>query len=116
MVHYAPHPLSALSLDETELAREILLADSPSEVIQFRMIYRQEPDKAQLLPFLELEHSGNLRSDSLRPPRVARVHYVRADKALERAADEVEASVDLNRRVVISKDVVGHEFLAGLST
>lgn len=116
MVRYVPHPLSALSAEETALARDVALAASPGEVIQFRMIYRQEPDKAQLIPFLELEHSGNLRSDSPRPPRVARVHYVRTNRGSERLADEIEASVDLDSRTVVSKEVVGQEFLAGLST
>jgi primary-amine oxidase len=113
---YAPHPLSSLTSEETNHARKIILASSPEEVIQFRMIYRQEPEKAQLVPFLDLEHSGTLRSDSPRPPRLASVHYVRAHKSADRKADEIEAIVDLNKEVVLSKNVVGTEFLAGLST
>ncbi|KAI6779923.1 uncharacterized protein J7T54_000223 [Emericellopsis cladophorae] len=116
MVEYAPHPLSSLSVEETSLARDIVLASSPDEVIQFRMIYRQEPEKAQLVPFLDLEHAGRLTTDMPRPPRLARVHYVRAGTSAQRKADEIEATVDLNKRNVVSKDVVGQEFLAGLST
>jgi primary-amine oxidase len=116
MVGYAPHPLSSLSVEETTRARDIVLACSPEEVIQFRMIYRQEPEKAQLISFLDLEHAGRLKTDSPRPPRLARVHYVRTHKSADRKADEVEATVDLNKGEVVSKDVVGQEFLAGLST
>lgn len=116
MVAYSPHPLSSLSTEETSLARRIILAGSPDDHIQFRMIYRQEPAKAELVPFLDLEHSGQLTSTSSRPPRLARVHYVTPCKSMMRQANEVEATVDLNLRKVISKDVVSTEYLAGLST
>ncbi|KAH7359412.1 copper amine oxidase [Plectosphaerella cucumerina] len=116
MAHRTPHPLSSLTEAETKQARDIILRSSPAEVIQFRMIFREEPEKALLVPFLALEHSGKLLPDSPRPPRLAAVHYVRAHQAPDRKADEVEATVDLNRGQVVKKTVVGTEFLAGLST
>lgn len=118
MVQYRPHPLSPLSVDETTLARDIVLSSaSADEVVQFRMIYAQEPEKAQLVKFLELEHSGSLQSESPRPPRLARVHYLSTAKSnKDRRATEIEASVNLNSKQVVKKDVLGTEFLAGLST
>jgi primary-amine oxidase len=116
MVRYLPHPLSPLSIEETNQARDIVLRSSTNEVVQFRMIYRQEPEKAQLIPFLDLEHANRLTSGSSRPPRLARVHYVRAHQVPDRRADEIEATVDLGRGAVISKTIVGTELLAGLST
>jgi primary-amine oxidase len=116
MVMHAPHPLAPLTVEETNHARDIVLASSPEDVVQFRMIYRQEPEKAQLVPFLDLEHAGALTSTSPRPPRLACVHYVRAHKSRDKKADEVEAIVDLGKREVVSKKVIGTMFLAGLST
>ena len=37
------HPLSILSIEETNLAREIVLAHHDKEVIDFREIFLQEP-------------------------------------------------------------------------
>ncbi|EEY14160.1 copper amine oxidase [Verticillium alfalfae VaMs.102] len=78
MAHSVPHPLSPLTGEETNRASDLILQSSPKEVIQFRMIYRQEPKKADLTAFLSLEHSGVLcgpdspaaaasRSSALRP-------------------------------------------------
>lgn len=111
-----PHPLAALSLEETELARDLVLAASSESLIQFRMIYTQEPEKAQLVKFLALEHSGSLTAHSVRPPRLARVHYALTDTSADRQAYDIEASVDLDTKKIVKKDVVGTEFLAGLST
>lgn len=116
MASYLPHPLSSLSLEETNLAKDIVLCSSPDEVIYFRMVYREEPQKALLVPFLELEHAGKLLPHSPRPPRLAAVHYISAHQSADRKADEIEATVDLNLGEVVTKDVVGTEFLAGLST
>lgn len=113
---HAPHPLAPLTVEETNFARDLILAKTPGEVVQFRMIYTQEPEKSRLLPFLEREHTGALTSSSQRPPRLARVHYVSAGKHSDRRATEVEATVDLNQRAVISSEVLGRQFLAGLST
>lgn len=112
----SPHPLAALSLEEVKLARDVVLAASPGELIQFRMIYTQEPEKSKLVAFLELEHTGALTSSSPNPPRLARVHYAATDKSPDRKACEIEVSVDLTTREIVSKDVIGTEFLAGLST
>lgn len=111
-----PHPLAALSLDEVKLARDVVVAASPEALIQFRMVYTQEPEKSQLIAFLELEHTGALTPSSPRPPRLARVHYAATDKSPDRKAYEIEVSVDLTTKEVVSKDVIGTEFLAGLST
>ncbi|KAH6708998.1 copper amine oxidase 1 [Leptodontidium sp. MPI-SDFR-AT-0119] len=53
-----PHPLTALSIQETEIVRDVVLKANPSTVVLFREIFLHEPPKAQLQAFLECEHSG----------------------------------------------------------
>ncbi|KAK3674803.1 hypothetical protein LTR78_005147 [Recurvomyces mirabilis] len=69
------HPLAQLTLDETNEARDVIVKLHSDAVVSFRIISLQEPAKADLVPLLELEHAGKLRSDSPRPPRLAKVHY-----------------------------------------
>ncbi|KAI3391952.1 hypothetical protein diail_6598, partial [Diaporthe ilicicola] len=44
------------------------------------------------------------------------VHYAATDRSPDRKACEIEVLVDLTTKEVVSKDVIGTEFLAGLST
>jgi len=91
-----PHPLDQLSISETRKAREIILNARGSSVIEFRSIALEEPPKAELLAFLDVEHNGSLSSRTPRPARVARVQYdlVRADKSHEYTG----SLVDLDRK------------------
>lgn len=89
------HPLDQLSFSETRTAREIILNARGPSVIEFRSIALEEPPKAELLAFLDVEHKGFLDSQTRRPARVARVKYdlVHAD----RSHDYIESLVDLDR-------------------
>lgn len=63
-----------------------------------------EPPKAEMLKFLELEHSGRVTSSSPRPARQAQVCYdVRRAKA---APEYTEAVVDLSSGSLVSTTVV----------
>jgi primary-amine oxidase len=103
----APHPLSSLSLDETHKARNVILkTEKPGAVIHFRSIYLQEPPKKDLARFLELEHSGELKEDSVRPARLAQCQYdvVQEDKRFH----SHESIVDLEFEKVVKTELV-HE-------
>lgn len=56
----------------------------------------REPAKAELKPFLDVEHSGKLTPTTPRPPRLAEVQYdiIRNDKS----HDYTESIVDINAR------------------
>jgi len=69
------HPLQTLSSEETIRARDVVLAQHPGDVIDFREIFLQEPAKAELSIYLDLEHSGRLSPTSPRPPRLAKCQY-----------------------------------------
>lgn len=69
------HPLSALSPDETIVARDVIVASHPDTVVYFREIFLSEPPKAELREFLALEHSGRLSPTTPRPPRLALCQY-----------------------------------------
>ncbi len=75
MAAAVPHPLSDLSIAETNRARDFILSLHPKTVIDFRAIYLLEPPKADVIPFLELEHAGGLTAETPRPPRLAQARY-----------------------------------------
>lgn len=104
----APHPLQQLSHQETLQAKEAILAEhGKNELILIREIFLQEPPKADLIKFLELEHSGRLTSSSPRPARSARCQYdvVGADKN----AYFHEAIVDLEKNARVHHEVISQE-------
>lgn len=101
-----PHPLSALSIDETNLARDIVLSHHPEDILYFRQILLLEPPKKEVLRFLELEHSDKLRPDAQRPQRLAKVQHDVICKG-SRYPQYQESIVDLRR-----KQRVGHEIIA----
>jgi primary-amine oxidase len=88
-----PHPLDQLSNHEIDVAREAIFAARGKCLILFRAIFTEEPAKAELVPFLEAEHSGTLTSSTPRPARQARVQYdvVHDDKG----HDYLESVVDI---------------------
>lgn len=92
-----PHPLDQLTSRETSIARDAVLgALGRNAVVEFRAISLEEPRKAELLAYLELEHSGRLSSQTQTPARVARLQYdiVHPDKSHE----YVESLVDIEAR------------------
>lgn len=109
----ALHPLQILSASETGRARDIVLAQHPGEVIDFREVYLQEPAKADLIKFLDLEHSGRLTPTSPRPPRLAKCQYdvIGADKI----PYYHEAVVDVENGRRVKHEIIGKEHHASLT-
>ncbi|KAK1851036.1 copper amine oxidase [Colletotrichum chrysophilum] len=108
-----PHPLSALSLEETNKARDIVLAAHPGSVLDFRQNYLWEPPKAEVLKFLDLEHSGKLTASSPRPARCAQVFYDVIGGATK--AQYFESIVDLGLRKIVDQKLIGSEHQASLT-
>jgi primary-amine oxidase len=107
------HPLSILSIDETNLAREIVLAHHDKEVIDFREIFLQEPTKAELVKYLQLEHSGRLSPTSARPARLAKCQYDVIGS--DRIPSYHECVVDIGSKQRIKHEVIGKEHQAALT-
>ena len=70
-----PHPLARLASLEIDVARQVVTKARSGHLLLFRDIFTEEPAKAELVPFLEAEHSGQLTEETSRPPRLARVQY-----------------------------------------
>lgn len=109
-----PHPLSALSVDETNLARDVVLSCHPEGILYFRQILLLEPPKSEVVPFLELEHSGKLRSVTPRPQRLAKVQYDVITKGI-RFPQYQESVVDLRRKRRVGHEVIATEKHAALT-
>jgi primary-amine oxidase len=107
------HPLSILSIEETNLAREIVLAHHDQEVVDFREIFLQEPAKAELVKYLELEHSGRLSPSSPRPPRLAKCQYDVI--GLDRIPAYHESVVDIGCKKRTKHEVIGKQHQAALT-
>lgn len=107
------HPLNILSEKETNTAREIISAAHPGSVLFFREIYLQEPNKAELIPYLQLEHSGKLSPTSPRPKRLAICQYDVVGS--DRVPEFHEAIVDVEKQQRISHTVVGKQHQASLT-
>ncbi|KAL3453207.1 copper amine oxidase [Aspergillus insuetus] len=109
----APHPLAILSEEEINLARDIVVAQHPNTVIDFREIFLQEPPKEQLLEFLALEHSGRLSPTTPRPPRLALCQYDVIGS--DRVPSYEETVVDVVAKKSVKHTVVGKEHHAALT-
>lgn len=107
------HPLSILSIEETNLARDVVKAAHPNVVIDFREIFLQEPPKPQLQEFLALEHAGRLSPTTPRPPRLALCQYdvIGAD----RIPQFHESVIDVVSQSRVKHTVVGTEHHASLT-
>ena len=67
------HPLSPLTASEITTSAELIKGLYPSQTkVQFKAITLEEPEKAQLVPYLDAEHSGRPLP---RIPRKAFVNY-----------------------------------------
>jgi primary-amine oxidase len=95
------HPLTTLSVEETNIARDIIRACHAGSVLHFRILYLQEPPKADLIRYLDLEHSGSLKPDSPRPARLARVHYDVVDDKAKPEFHEAVVDVEKRERVLV---------------
>lgn len=107
------HPLHNISAAEIQQARDVVLANHSKAVIDFREIFIQEPAKADLVRFLDLEHRGQLSPTSERPSRLAKCQYdvIGADKV----PYYHEAIVDVGTGKVIKHEVVGSQHQASLT-
>jgi len=110
----APHPLKGLSLEETNLARDIILTLHKNTVVDFREIFLREPDKEVLAKYLDLEHAGGPSGDRPTPLRLAKCQYdvIGSDKVPEYH----ESIVDLNEKTRVEHEVIGKEHHASLTT
>jgi primary-amine oxidase len=100
----APHPLDPLTIDEINIARDVILNNYADVVVDFREIYLQEPAKTELLAFLREEHSGSLGIDAKRPVRLAKCQYdvIGTNKMPEFH----ECAVDIDHKEVLHREVV----------
>ena len=96
-----PHPLTQLSEAEINHARDcIIKSHGANSSLLFKSIYLNEPKKADLVPFLELEHAGKLNEDTPRPARLAQVEY---DLVQDKLFEYQSAIVDLKSGEVLSR-------------
>lgn len=110
----SPHPLSALSIDETNLARDITLACHPGDFLYFRQILLHEPPKDDVLPFLELEHSGKVSRDTPRPQRLAKIQYDLITKGKNPLQCQ-ESIIDLQLKKRVGHNIVAKGYRASLT-
>lgn len=109
----APHPLQGLSKSESTIARDVILSLHPNKVIDFREIFLQEPPKAELLQFLELEHTESLSEDSSRPHRQAKCQYdIIGEDKIPRFNESV---VDVNTKKCSKDEIVDTAHHASLT-
>jgi primary-amine oxidase len=112
----APHPFTTLNIEETRIARDVILSlHAGNVIVDFREIFLQEPNKEVMKQYLELEHSirPGQSPHSKKPPRLAKCQYdvIGSDKVPEYN----EAVVDVERRERVKHEVIGKEFHASLT-
>ncbi|KAH8703609.1 putative copper amine oxidase [Talaromyces proteolyticus] len=107
------HPLKTLSEQEINIAKDVISASHPNVVIFFREIYLEEPAKAELIPYLELEHNGKLSPTTPRLQRLATCQY--DVMGSDRVPEFHEAVVDVEKKQRIKHIVVGKEHHATLT-
>lgn len=107
-----PHPLSGLTPDEINVARDVVVASHPDTIVYFREIYLSEPPKAQLREFLGLEHSGRLSPTTQRPSRLALCQYNVIGR--EKSTEYHESIVDIRLRRHVKHQIVDKKFHAAL--
>lgn len=107
------HPLANLTFAETSTARDIIRASHEDTVIEFREIGLKEPPKAELVKFLEIEHSGALTDSTSRPPRLAYAHFdtIGADKV----PHYCEALIDLPSKTLLTKEIISKQYHPALT-
>jgi primary-amine oxidase len=98
------HPLAPLTIEEVHRARDVVLGQHTTSILDFRTISLEEPPKAELQPFLELEHAGKLTPPTPRPKRLARVNYDVIGR--DKIAKYYETLVDVRNGVKVSDEVV----------
>jgi primary-amine oxidase len=109
------HPYKSLDIEETRVARDVVLSLHPDVVVDFREIYLQEPEKEVMKNYLESEHavSPGQSSDAKPPPRLAKCQYdvIGSDKIPEYH----ESVIDIEMQKRVRHKVVGKEKHASLT-
>lgn len=101
---FKPHPLARLSGQEIDTARQVVVKACAGYLLLFRDIFTEEPAKADLVPFLNAEHSSELTEQTPRPRRLARVQYDTISEDGSHAY--TESVVDLNTREEVVHRIV----------
>lgn len=98
-----PHPLSELTEAEFRSARDAIVNNhGPDTALFFRAISLSEPNKADLIPYLEAEHAGTLTDSTSRPPRLAFVEYNIIEA--KRSHEYIRAIINIETGDIVSKD------------
>ena len=103
-----------LTIDETNIARDVIIKSHPGASIYFRINSLLEPAKAELTKFLDAEHSGRLTSSTPRPARLAEVKYDAIESGSKVPVYQ-EAWVDIGQRKVVKHELISTEFQASLT-
>lgn len=101
------HPLAQLRSPEIDIARQVVTKARSACLLLFRDIFTEEPAKAELVPFLEAEHSGQLTDETPRPPRLARIQYDTIGDDGSHAYTESVINIDTREEVlhrIVEKD------------
>ncbi|KAF2024431.1 hypothetical protein EK21DRAFT_78722 [Setomelanomma holmii] len=109
------HPFKILSVEETRIARDVVLSLYPDHVVDFREIYLQEPEKELMKQYLDLEHAAQpgQSPSSKRPPRLAKCQYdiIGSDKI----PSYHESVIDVELKKRVRHEIVGKEHQASLT-
>ncbi|CAI6333424.1 unnamed protein product [Periconia digitata] len=110
-----PHPFKTLSVDETRVARDVILSQYQDVVVDFREIFLQEPEKELMKQYLELEHSSQpgRSPQSKQPPRLAKCQYDVIGSS--RIPEYHEAIVDIESKRRVKHDIISKEYHASLT-
>ncbi|KAF7506674.1 hypothetical protein GJ744_011503 [Endocarpon pusillum] len=103
-----PAVTEQLNGSKIDIARQVVTKARSGHLLLFRDIFAEEPAKAELVPFLEAEHSGQLTEETSRPPRLARVQYDKIGDDGSHAYTESVVDVTAQHEVlhrVVEKDV-----------
>ncbi|KAF2263842.1 copper amine oxidase-like protein [Lojkania enalia] len=111
----APHPFRTLDVEETRVARDVILSLHSDVVVDFREIYLQEPEKAKMKAYLDLEHSSTpgQSPNGKRPPRLAKCQYDII--GLDKIPEYHESIVDVELKKRVSHEVVSKDKQASLT-
>lgn len=113
MTALPPHPLQQLSIEETNLARDVTLGLHEGVVLEFREIFLQEPPKTELVKFLDLERQERVTRHTPRPARLAKVQYDVIGGS--KAPVFHESVIDLTLRERVAHEVVSSDYHASLT-
>jgi primary-amine oxidase len=109
------HPFKNLDVEETRIARDVVLSLHPDVVVDFREIYLQEPEKEIMKKYLDSEHAASPErsSDAKLPPRLAKCQYDVI--GTDRIPEYHESVIDIEVQKRVRHQIVGKEKHASLT-